>query len=151
MSAKASTKRGAAKKPARPVLTYPFQIKRGVMHCEGVNVADLARQAGTPLFVYSAGRIRAAFNYLKESFREADPLLAYSLKALRVHTSRAATTSSGAASRVMSLQSISSRPVRRRSRRLPHRPPMASSVNSVTAGPSPSAPRRTGSRSRPSR
>lgn len=81
MIAKGTSKKGAGRKSGRPLLEYPFHVKGGEMRCEGVKLSAIAREAGSPVFVYSAGRIRAAFNFLKESFRDADPLLAYSLKA----------------------------------------------------------------------
>jgi diaminopimelate decarboxylase len=63
-------------------LAYPFQYKKGQMHCEGVNLAEVALEVGTPFFAYSAGRIRSAFAYLQREFADANSILAYSIKAL---------------------------------------------------------------------
>src|SRR5918996_3291292 len=59
-----------------------FVLRDGVLHCEGVPLPRLAREVGTPLFVYSsaamreqAGRLQAALAPLGE------PLIAFAVKA----------------------------------------------------------------------
>lgn len=53
----------------------------GELHCDGVSVAALAREHGTPLFVYSADSLRRNFRRIASAFSAAKPLVAYSVKA----------------------------------------------------------------------
>jgi diaminopimelate decarboxylase len=57
-----------------------FQYRQGRLHCEDVPVADLAREFGTPLYVYSAGTFRHHYRRLAEAFADLRPLLCYSVK-----------------------------------------------------------------------
>ncbi|NQT88014.1 diaminopimelate decarboxylase [bacterium] len=58
-----------------------FTYRGGSLLCEDVPVADLARAAGTPLYVYSQSAIEAAYRGLAEAFAPADPLICYAMKA----------------------------------------------------------------------
>lgn len=49
--------------------------------CEGVSVADLVREVGTPCYVYSRQAIAARYRRLAEAFAPADPLICYAVKA----------------------------------------------------------------------
>src|SRR3954468_23547758 len=65
------------------VLKSPF-TSRGSMatlHCEDVSLAQLARQYGTPLYVYSASSIRERFQVLDEAFAKIPHTICYSVKA----------------------------------------------------------------------
>src|SRR3954466_15992360 len=65
------------------VLKSPF-TSRGSMatlHCEDVSLAQLARQYGTPLYVYSASSIRERFQVLDEAFAKVPHTICYSVKA----------------------------------------------------------------------
>jgi diaminopimelate decarboxylase len=65
------------------VLKSPF-TSRGSMatlHCEDVSLAQLARQYGTPLYVYSASSIRERFQVLDEAFAKIPHTVCYSVKA----------------------------------------------------------------------
>jgi diaminopimelate decarboxylase len=65
------------------LLKSPF-TSRGTMatlHCEGVSLAQLAREYGTPLYVYSANSIRARFQVLDEAFAKIPHTICYSVKA----------------------------------------------------------------------
>jgi diaminopimelate decarboxylase len=65
------------------VLKSPF-TSRGSMatlHCEDVSLAQLAREYGTPLYVYSASAIRERFQVLDEAFAKVPHTICYSVKA----------------------------------------------------------------------
>jgi diaminopimelate decarboxylase len=65
------------------ILRAPF-TSRGVketLHCEGVSLAQLARQYGTPLYVYSASSIRERFQVLDDAFAKIPHSICYSVKA----------------------------------------------------------------------
>ncbi|HXQ77687.1 MAG TPA: hypothetical protein VN797_05750, partial [Gemmatimonadaceae bacterium] len=51
------------------------------LHCEDVSLAQLARQYGTPLYVYSASSIRERFQVLDEAFARIPHTICYSVKA----------------------------------------------------------------------
>ena len=51
------------------------------LRVEGVSAEALVRRYGTPLYVYSAGEVRARFSALRRAFRRRDPLICYALKA----------------------------------------------------------------------
>lgn len=56
-------------------------FKGGVLHLEGASLARLAKQYGTPLYVYSLKAILENFGRIKSAFAAIDPLIAYSAKA----------------------------------------------------------------------
>ena len=58
-----------------------FPYRDGELHCEAVPVSRLASEHGTPLYVYSAAKIRYEFNRLRTAFAAADPVVCYSVKA----------------------------------------------------------------------
>jgi diaminopimelate decarboxylase len=58
-----------------------FEQRRGALHCDGVNLATVAEEHGTPLYVYSADTLRANIRGLHEAFAKHDPWIAYSVKA----------------------------------------------------------------------
>jgi len=65
------------------LLKSPF-TSRGSMatlHCEDVSLAQLAREYGTPLYVYSASSIRERFHALDEAFARVPHTICYSVKA----------------------------------------------------------------------
>ena len=51
------------------------------MRCEGVALSLIAREVGTPAFVYSAGAIRDQFAQLRDALKGVDARLHYSVKA----------------------------------------------------------------------
>jgi diaminopimelate decarboxylase len=51
------------------------------LHCEDVSLAQLAREYGTPLYVYSASSIRERFQVLDEAFAKVPHTICYSVKA----------------------------------------------------------------------
>lgn len=58
-----------------------FDYRNDALHCEGVPAEKLVAQYGTPLYVYSRAGIEAGYREVKDAFAEADPLIAYSVKA----------------------------------------------------------------------
>jgi diaminopimelate decarboxylase len=57
-----------------------FEYRQGRLFCEQAAVADLVRRFGTPLYVYSAGTLRAHYDKLASAFAPAQPLICYSVK-----------------------------------------------------------------------
>ena len=57
-----------------------FTYRHGQLVCEDMPVADLARQFGTPLFIYSAGTLRRHYRKLAGAFAALKPLVCYSVK-----------------------------------------------------------------------
>ncbi len=58
-----------------------FEWKNGELYCEEVSITDLARQFGTPLYVYSKSSFLKRIEQIKEVFKDIPHLIAYSLKA----------------------------------------------------------------------
>ena len=58
-----------------------FTYRAGVLHCEDVPLPDLVAAVGTPLYVYSAGRLRANVERLRAAFAPLGATLHYSVKA----------------------------------------------------------------------
>ena len=58
-----------------------FPRDRDGLRCEGVALSVIAREAGTPAFVYSAGAIRQQYGRLRDALKGTDARLHYSVKA----------------------------------------------------------------------
>ncbi|HYD36295.1 MAG TPA: diaminopimelate decarboxylase [Allosphingosinicella sp.] len=59
-----------------------FRLLGGVVHCEDVPLPLIAREVGTPVYVYSAAAMRFQARRLKSALASlADPLVAYAVKA----------------------------------------------------------------------
>ena len=59
-----------------------FRLLGGVLHCEDVPLPLIAREVGTPVYVYSAETMRGQARRLKAALAPlADPLVAYAVKA----------------------------------------------------------------------
>src|SRR5947209_8455277 len=58
-----------------------FQYRDGRLYCEDTPVDELAREYGTPLYVYSRGMFLEALKTLQDAFAAVDPLVCYSVKA----------------------------------------------------------------------
>jgi diaminopimelate decarboxylase len=54
---------------------------RGVLHCDGVSLETLARQYGTPLYVYSADQIVERLRLFQSAFGGREHLVCYAVKA----------------------------------------------------------------------
>ena len=57
-----------------------FEYHDGQLHCEGVNLDELAGRAGTPLYVYSRRTFEHHYDRIVEAFAELSPLICYSIK-----------------------------------------------------------------------
>jgi diaminopimelate decarboxylase len=58
-----------------------FQYQDGNLYCEGVDLAQVAKEFGTPLYVYSAGTILDHYTRLDRSLGAIDHLICYAVKA----------------------------------------------------------------------
>ncbi len=63
-----------------------FTVKNGILHADNIALPDIAREFGTPTYVYSASVIRSQFETLKNVLAETlpadrQPLLCYACKA----------------------------------------------------------------------
>ncbi len=58
-----------------------FEYRDGELFCEGVSIASLAEEFGTPLWVYSKAQLLHQLGQIQEAFAEVDPVICYSVKA----------------------------------------------------------------------
>ena len=59
-----------------------FDLRDGELHCEHVPLSEIAREAGTPVYVYSTATIRHHARVMKQALAGlGDPLVAYAVKA----------------------------------------------------------------------
>ena len=58
-----------------------FSSTDGRLFCEGVPLADLAAEYGTPLYVYSKAKLVSEFQGVREAFAAVEPVVCYSVKA----------------------------------------------------------------------
>jgi len=57
-----------------------FAFENGALRCEGVTLASIAANAGTPTFIYSAATLRMHIHALRQAFAPIDPLICFSVK-----------------------------------------------------------------------
>ena len=60
---------------------HAFAYKNGSLHCEGVNLADIAAAVGTPVFVYSKKTIADDLAEFRSAFSSINAHVAYAVKA----------------------------------------------------------------------
>lgn len=60
---------------------HSFRYLQGKLHCENVDLENLAEQHGTPLYVYSKETIADHFNRLDHAISRLDHLICYAVKA----------------------------------------------------------------------
>ena len=60
---------------------FPFQYINNILHCDSVALTTLAEKFGTPLYVYSANRLRENYRRLVKAFAKIKPTICYSVKA----------------------------------------------------------------------
>ena len=60
---------------------HHFSYKGGVLHAEGVSLARLASEVGTPFYCYSTATLERHYHVLEEAFRGQDALICYAVKA----------------------------------------------------------------------
>src|SRR5262245_38732342 len=65
----------------RGVSTTPFSMLAPGLAVDGVPLADIAADAGTPVYVYSAGAIREAYTQVDAAFGDYPHAVHYALKA----------------------------------------------------------------------
>ena len=58
-----------------------FTYRNGAMHAEGVALAAIAAQVGTPFYCYSAGALRAAWQEFADGIRGMNASVCYAMKA----------------------------------------------------------------------
>jgi len=58
-----------------------FTHQDGQLFCDGVPVADIAEEHGTPTYIYSKAALADNFRALRDAFAEVDPLICYAIKA----------------------------------------------------------------------
>jgi diaminopimelate decarboxylase len=60
---------------------HHFQIRKGEMHCEGVPLRRIARQVGTPVYVYSHATLSHHYKVFDGAFSSIPHIICYSMKA----------------------------------------------------------------------
>jgi diaminopimelate decarboxylase len=58
-----------------------FPFRDGQFYCEDVPLRDIARQFGTPVWVYSKNYLLSRFREIQTAFAAAEPVICYSVKA----------------------------------------------------------------------
>jgi len=58
-----------------------FDYQDGVLHAEGVSLASLAQQVGTPLYCYSTATLERHYRVFSDAFAGLDALVCYAMKA----------------------------------------------------------------------
>ncbi|MCL4793902.1 MAG: diaminopimelate decarboxylase [Bryobacteraceae bacterium] len=62
-------------------MANPIERREGVLFCENVELETIAREAGTPVYVYSAGGIRARYREYAAGLEGMDARVCYAVKA----------------------------------------------------------------------
>jgi len=60
---------------------HHFTYKGGVLHAEGVSVARIAEELGTPFYCYATATLERHYRVLAEAFRGHDALICFAVKA----------------------------------------------------------------------
>ena len=62
---------------------HHFSYRDGILHAEGVNLAEVARNVGTPFYCYSSATLERHYEVLSKAFEDAglDALICYAIKA----------------------------------------------------------------------
>jgi len=60
---------------------HHFAYRGGVLHAEGVSLARIAEEVGTPFYCYATATLERHYKVLQEAFAGLDPLICYALKA----------------------------------------------------------------------
>ncbi|MFA5090946.1 MAG: diaminopimelate decarboxylase [Candidatus Omnitrophota bacterium] len=60
---------------------HDFKYRGNSLYCENINIRDLVRRFGSPLYIYSYKTLTGHFLKLKDAFKEINPLICYSVKA----------------------------------------------------------------------
>ncbi len=62
-------------------MTQGFHRRNGALHCDGVSLARIAREYGTPAWVYSQSVLEARYRLFAGAVADLDPTICYALKA----------------------------------------------------------------------
>ena len=60
---------------------HHFAYNNGILHAENVNLKELAKEVGTPFYVYSTATLERHFSVMNEAFAGTEHLLCYAMKA----------------------------------------------------------------------
>lgn len=60
---------------------HSFSYKNGTLYCENTNLEALAKEVGTPAYVYSKETILSHYNRLREAFAPVDAEISFAVKA----------------------------------------------------------------------
>ena len=60
---------------------HHFNYKNGILHAEDVSLEDIAREVGTPAYVYSQATLLRHFEAFSKAFEGMDNLVCYAVKA----------------------------------------------------------------------
>ncbi len=60
---------------------HDFQYRQDQLYCEGVPVEEIARQVGTPFYLYSRNTLESHFRAFQSAFDKVDHLICFSAKA----------------------------------------------------------------------
>jgi diaminopimelate decarboxylase len=60
---------------------HHFAYRNGVLHCEDVSLEAIARELGTPAYVYSDATLRRHYKVIADAFASRNVLIAYAVKA----------------------------------------------------------------------
>jgi diaminopimelate decarboxylase len=58
-----------------------FEYRNGVLHAEGVDIADMAEAVGTPFYCYSTATLERHYRVFSEAFADVKSLVCYAMKA----------------------------------------------------------------------
>jgi diaminopimelate decarboxylase len=59
-----------------------FEYRNGALHCEDVSVADIAAEAGTPVYIYSSATLLHHYHRIAEAFADLKPTICFAVKSL---------------------------------------------------------------------
>ena len=59
---------------------HDFKFKNGELYCESVKVSAVAKQVGTPFYLYSHRTLVDHFTKIKTAFQKIDPLICFAMK-----------------------------------------------------------------------
>ncbi|MFC1510501.1 diaminopimelate decarboxylase [Candidatus Omnitrophota bacterium] len=60
---------------------HDFVYKNNELYCEKLKVSAIAKECGTPLYIYSYKTLTDHFHKLKEAFKSVNPLICFAMKA----------------------------------------------------------------------
>ena len=58
-----------------------FEHRDGEMYAENIKISEIAKNIGTPFYLYSSASLTHQFNQIKNAFSNTDLLICYAVKA----------------------------------------------------------------------